>query len=128
MTEEMNPWNLEPDEEQFSYKGFLCTVRRGTAGALCGYVGVGSEHKIFGYGYTNKIFNDIEVHGGLTFSNYDGVGIWNIGFDCGHSWDIVPTIISMQHDHGVSVEGATYKDIDFVISEIKHLADQLEKL
>ena len=119
-TNQNYPWSLEPDCEEFVYKGFLCTVKRGPLGAFCGYVGVCEDHKLYGVDHDNEIFNSIDVHGGLTYS--DGHTLWQFGFDCAHLYDVVPSMLTIRPDE------STYKDIYFVTNEVKKLADQLYKL
>ena len=60
-------WKSEPDKIQFTDKktGYPCLIVRNNYSALCGYVGVSSNHKFF------EIDCDclpIAVHGGLTYS------------------------------------------------------------
>lgn len=59
----------EPDKVQWKDEatGFDCLIVRNFGGALCGYVGVHTEHPAHGVHYNDLEFN-AEVHGGLTFS------------------------------------------------------------
>lgn len=55
----------------------------------CGYVGVKDDHPFFNKHY-NDLPGDIQVHGGITFSDYwNEKDIWWIGFDCAHYDDRV---------------------------------------
>ena len=83
-----------------------------------GYVGVTKESPYFGLDYydenitpTQKIINDINVHGGLTFAGTfnDEKDIWYFGFDTNHYDD-----------------DATVQNRDYVFSQIKKLAKQLK--
>lgn len=52
-----------------------------------GYIGLPKEHPWFGKEYDEL---DVDVHGGLTFSDYrpeTGRDIWWIGFDTAHYMD-----------------------------------------
>jgi hypothetical protein len=82
----------------------------------------------------------LEVHGGITFTSFcheskDHHGIchipakgepdkvWWFGFDCAHSGDESPA-----YDRISSDDYASYKDIDYVKSEIAGLAKQLKSM
>jgi hypothetical protein len=80
------PWQDEPDKRQWQDEatGLPCLVVRNRGGALCGYVGVPAGHPCFEvdyddvYGTYNEDYTertsgplpDLEVHGGLTFSDF----------------------------------------------------------
>ncbi len=105
-------------------------------GALCGYVGVGEDHPYFGKSYEDDDF-DLDVHGGVTFADACDEGgrichlartgepdkIWWFGFDCAHYQDLTPGMDSKIR----SLIGDTYRDVEYVKSEIQSLASQLEK-
>ena len=61
------PWIAEPDKMQWQDEatGLPCLVVRNNGGALCGYVGVGMRHPMFGQHYDEP---EVSVHGGLTFA------------------------------------------------------------
>jgi hypothetical protein len=127
-------WNDEPDKVEWrssTNPAFPCLIVRGYHGALCGYVGVDKNHPY--YGKHHDSIEDIEVHGGLIYSNKcqeDGMichvplnnesdDVWWLGFDCAHSDDYVPMI-------GQFVDRPTnYRNIEYVIDEISRLAEQL---
>ena len=80
-------------------------------GYYCGYVVVPFSHPFYGKRYQD--LEDIDVHGGLTFSGYlDAVGDdkYLLGFDCGHAGD-----------------DAKVQDEDYTLQECKRLVDQLIK-
>lgn len=134
---ESGPWQNEPDKIQWEDEAtrLPCLIVRGPSGALCGYVGVTEGHPFFGKNYNDV---EIEVHGGLTFSDYcrpsekEG-GICHIpdqgepdrvywfGFDCAHLYDKMPAYSK----HGSFSSGDTYRDIDYVKHECAGLAKQL---
>jgi hypothetical protein len=137
-------WQDEPDKKQWQDEetGYPCLVVRNQLGALCGYVGVPSGHPHFGQDYDKP---DVEVHGGLTFadacqpSNDESRGIchkvdvedhvWWFGFDCAHSWDLVPGMAAYQQVSGLrGLHGGdeVYRNLGYVSREIKSLARQLK--
>lgn len=79
-------WKNEPDKIQWidEATGLDCLVVRGPSGALCGYVGVPEGHPYFGVEYSgctsepkcdeswcgHRPESAINVHGGLTFSDF----------------------------------------------------------
>lgn len=120
------PWSSEPNRVQFKHAGFECLLVRNPATLFwCGYVGVPKGHKFYEKEYDDL---DIDVHGGLTYSNKCNAPIchfvpddklddlWWFGFDCGHAFDLAP-MRPTRFD--------TYRDEDYVIKEVKRLADQL---
>jgi hypothetical protein len=66
-------WDNEPDKKQWLDKttGLPCLIVRNNYGTLCGYVGVPKSHPLHGKGYQSLYDDniDIDVHGGLTFSD-----------------------------------------------------------
>lgn len=136
------PWDAEPDKKQWTDEstGLPCLIVRGPSGALCGYVGVGQSHPHFEQHY-NEV--NVEVHGGLTFSDHccpnpgdegrgichvveagDDDNVWWLGFDCAHSGDTCP-----KHDREGRCYGywyESYKNWDYVTDEVESLARQLK--
>lgn len=95
------------DEWTGEYKGYdLYIVRRTEFQYCCGY--------IMGNLPEDLNMDDIECHGGITFSE-DG----SIGMDCFHGNDFVP---------GKENQGpgeVVFRGIGFVIEELKKIVDQL---
>lgn len=135
------PWNSEPDKIQWldEASGLPCLIVRGPSGALCGYVGVPSNHPLHGKDYDQAhSAADIEVHGGLTFAGSchhtpDNTSIchipeegepddvWWLGFDCAHSGDVSPAYDRFARIHD------SYKNIRYVTNEVQSLARQLKQ-
>ena len=122
------PWNREPNREEFKHSGFDCLLQRsGGGGHWCGYVAVTPNHLWSGRSYSGL---DIDVHGGLTYSEgcagkicHRSEGddkVWWFGFDCGHAWDLSPL-----DSWGRS---GAYRDINYVREQTKLLAEQLAKI
>lgn len=140
------PWMDEPDKAHWvdEATGLDCLIHRGPLGALCGYVGVPRTHPFHGRDY-DQVDVDVEVHGGLTYAALcqedtedEGHGIchvplpgrdpevWWLGFDCGHSQDIIPGMLFME---GMGFESrGSYKDFDYVKAEVEKLARQLAEV
>lgn len=78
-------------EREWKHAGLSCAVVLAReASHRCGYVRVPPGHPLHGKDYEHA---DVEVHGGLTFSEIeeckeheDGQGWW-FGFDCAHCFD-----------------------------------------
>jgi hypothetical protein len=98
------PWKEEPDLVEWTDKetGYDCLILRSTvAGALCGYVAIKRGHPYYEKDFMDDSI-DVEVHGGLTYSNYcqghichkkdDVEPVWWLGFDCAHCYDLMPKI------------------------------------
>ncbi len=126
------PWDGEPDLLAWEDPdtGFICEIHRNkTFGHLCGYVGVGKQHVLYGVDYDLDVYHDLDIHGGCTFSEkksyfYDKE-LWYIGFDALHSDDYAP--ISTSHFSGIDKD-CSYKDIGYMINEVRRLASQLSEV
>jgi hypothetical protein len=121
---ESGPWDAEPDIAAWAMEiqgqVLHCVVlRHPTVGHLCGYVGVSEQH--IAYRADTNLEGDFnpEVHGGLTWSDTKNNVRW-FGFDCVHAWDRVPN-----NKIGYVCDGNTYRDLSYVISEVRKLAKQI---
>ena len=139
-------WQDEPDKMQFvdEATGYSCLIVRNSLGCLCGYVGIMRDHSLYGVDYNDDKFNNIDVHGGLTFSDKcnqhdceskgichvveDGEddNVWWLGFDCAHCKDYCPYQI-FKYDK-IIPENYMYRNIHYVKNEIKNLARQLSEM
>ena len=146
-------WDNEPDKAYWvdEATGLDCRIVRNEAGGLCGYVGVPKGHPFFEKSYDDLNEEDINVHGGLTYSGKsqdkemdyllppqgDSTNnIWWLGFDCAHYGDLLPkhesdlASLSFVFDPlgfmGSSMHG-TYRNFDYVKSEVESLALQIKK-
>lgn len=146
------PWQSEPDEKRWEDRntGFPCLAMRGPTGSWCGYVGVREGHPAHGVSYYKNDFdleevasgkaakqvnvqyqiNQIEVHGGLTYSGADehrGKEHYWFGFDCCHSGDFSPSYGNVQELGTPTGWGGTveYRDLAYVENECTRLAEQL---
>ncbi len=145
-------WVEEPDYMEFTHEGYRCKVVRAAAqepsieiecvfgGHLCGYILIPKEHPYFKL--TEKDYDKgkipIDVHGGITFFEEGDQGKWT-GFDCGHSYDLVPSMQEIKDKMRLEFETkfpqfknsplwqSSYKNIDFVIAECKSMAEQLKE-
>lgn len=131
-------WSDEPDKAHWIDEAtdLDCLIHRNDLGTLCGYVGVTEGHPFFEKDYDN-LYDDITVHGGLTYSDKcqetgdEAIGIchvplpgraedvWWLGFDCGHAYDLTPSW---------SMPGTTYRDFQYVKTEVESLAAQLKEV
>jgi len=127
------PWENEPDRIQWRdpKTNQMCLIRRNHYGALCGYVGVGSDHPWYNHAYDSI---DAKVHGGLTYGEHcdeDPIkGICHVpkigeadhmfwlGFDCGHSSDFIPDSRFNSFSKG------KYRSMQYVRDECAKLALQ----
>lgn len=119
-------WEHEPDRLEFEYDGFQCLILRCPESKhLNGYVGLPKWHPYYGRNYDDM---DVDVHGGLTFSQEgDGgnwaSGSWWIGFDCAHYGDLIPQWLLMIGRKARADE--TYRNIEYVKGELMCLVKQL---
>lgn len=134
-------WDFEPDKIEWRDEatGLPCLIVRSRSSALCGYVGIPQTHHLHGIDYTEM--DDIDVHGGLTFSDHcDPRGdenphlichvpllgeddrVWWFGFDCAHFMDQVPAFSKFSD---IFSQGA-YRNVAYVEAEVTRLAEQLK--
>lgn len=83
--------------ETGNHMGYEWMIRHNGLGFRCGYVQIPSGHPWFKKHYHNI---DVDVHGGLTFSDWLDGNYW-IGFDCAHYNDAqdpdLPTEYESEH-------------------------------
>lgn len=138
----INPWETEPDflefiDESTGYRCFIrCFIQRHPEFKhLCGYVELPKEHKLYGKDNMDneEIFNEIDVHGGVTytgeirFKQQDYTIDYVVGFDCAHAGDYSPYFLPFL-GMNKRIANETYKDIEYVTNECKNLAKQLKEL
>lgn len=134
----INPWETEPDFLEFidESTGYRCFIQRHPEFKhLCGYVELPKEHKLYGKDYMDneEIFNEIDVHGGVTytgeirFKQQDYTIDYVVGFDCAHAGDYSPYFLPFL-GMNKRIANETYKDIEYVTNECKNLAKQLKEL
>jgi hypothetical protein len=97
----------------FTYKSYSCSVRRNDNLSWNGYVLIKNPHSIADLNECQNI--NFDVHGGVTYFENN-----ILGFDCGHAGDY--TLSKVGANYGPET---TYKDYNFVISEVKKLVDDL---
>lgn len=97
------PWDDEPDRVDWTDEttGYPCLMRRGRSGSWCGYVAIPPDHPLHRRSY-GDIEDDINVHGGLTYSDAchgdichvpapgEPDDVWWFGFDCALAFDVSP--------------------------------------
>ena len=120
----INEWEDEPDYLRFTEDttGWECIIKRTKGlGILCGYVVIPKESILYNKHYDDELFNNIMVHGGLTYSEYEETDDeYLIGFDCGHLDDLAP--------YRQDLYQGTYKNIAYVEYMCLRLARQLYEL
>lgn len=139
------PWDNEPDKVQWQDEatGFPCLIVRNEVGALCGYVGISTQHPLYGKDYDDA---GLSIHGGLTFAascdhSDEATGIchvpaagepdniWWFGFDCAHAFDRMPGIEAIEAKLGeTAIRGCIYRDLAYVTAECQSLSKQLKEI
>lgn len=120
------PWDDEPDavlwtmHDVHGHTLHCAVLRHPSFGTLNGYVGVGEAHPAFraSTDWEDEDNFNPDVHGGLTYNNTrDGIR-W-FGFDTAHLGDLVPLrVINF---------GGTYRDLAYVMREVRSLAKQVSE-
>ena len=125
------PWTVEPDEYDFSWRGFKCLCKRNQhSQTWLGYVILPHGHPFNNNASFNKyVTEELDVHGGVTF--YDRVPKMDamlIGFDCNHFNDYAPgsSMRVIMDDVEVNDEHAPkYRTLSYVRIELRNLVDQI---
>lgn len=138
--------NTHTKELEWIHNGIQCVIFAISFGHRCGYVKVPVGNK-----YHNKSYNeieDIEIHGGLTYSEPYLVeepvkeDDWWIGFDCAHLNDIKDPSIMSEEFVGIFIDILNLVDVMFspeikeskmwtlemVKAETERLADQIKEV
>ncbi len=119
-------YNVEFSKKYRGYQIVGCWVNNSHR---CGYVRLPKNHVGFGIDYDNKMFYDIDCHGGLTYSSKNNnktypiktkeVSHW-IGFDCAHLGDSVGGVLYYPGDIECLEQ--------YVLDECKGIVDQLKEI
>ncbi len=145
LTREME-WKDEPGLLVLPNMQGRVFIRRAGNGVLCGYVGVPSEHPLYGLGYF-EIYElldskdiSVDCHGGLSWANqfeikaehlslYEGVDLncWFFGFDCAHLYDVVPGHPPAILNSALQDGRSRYRNIAYVERHCKKLHETIEK-
>jgi len=140
MTKEQLEKLIEQEGDEFDFEAFglpCYLLRQKSLGHWCGYVQVPKDSRLFrkNYYYSSnselgiskleQAINDIDVHGGITYSgDRKEDGNWWFGFDCGHFGDLC----LYQLDYNLGDSCAVYKDKDYCIKQCKNLAEQIKEI
>ena len=144
-------WVNEIDYMSFCHEGIHCEIKRIMAfeqsghafgGHWCGYCMIPKDHP--DYDSKEDDFDlDYQVHGGITSNGHRADEHW-IGFDCAHSGDLMPSLVSFKKKYPSpfdidkkfqipekfkehSIFNPTYKNLSFVLEETKSLAEQIKE-
>lgn len=127
-------------EKDFEYRGFRCVVVFQSQGHRTGYVGLPKGHKYHGKEY--NFIEDVDCHGGLTYSGGDNYPVksdlWWIGFDTAHCYDGFDVAQALKYE---LIDQRTYeirsadereflsndqpKSLEYCINECKGIVNQV---
>lgn len=116
-------WDSEPDiVKLIDERYYPYLIRRGhdSMGHLCGYAGVPESSPLWGKHYDSVQNFEVELTFAGTMWEMSPL-IWWLGWDHAHHMDLVPGMT--QYKLGTS---STYKNIQYVISEIETISIQLK--
>lgn len=109
-------------EKIWKDRGFICFIlHNSTFDTLNGYISIPPYHPWYKKSYDDI---DIEVHGGLTFSE-DMNGEWIIGFDTNHFGDSYGPNCDSSSDALITTHNhKNYRDEEYVTNEIESMVTQ----
>ena len=111
----------EGDFYSFKHCNLKCQILRSYLRFWCGYI-------LFDSRYVFDV-NKIEVHWGITFNKVievQGCKKRKIGFDCGHSGDLVPYFL-LPPSSSLIFSSDVYRNKEFAINETKGMATQVSE-
>lgn len=127
-------------KKSYGNSKYLIAVAVNDLGYRCGYVGVPKGDPLYGMQYDDEIFDSVDVHGGLNFSDtrkfVTSDDLWFFGFDCGHCGDAIDKTTEEGKKHlnreppsfyNFLLEGHVWT-LDEVITESESLSNQLANL
>lgn len=131
-------------EKEFEHCGLRCVCVLQNMGHRCGYVGVDESHPLYGEDYDHEAVSNLDVHGGVTYSNGDGYypiesDLWWFGFDCAHYMDLNDNEAYLRHfphlremietrmqiDKKLKFDHGVVRTLEYVENQCKKLAEQL---
>ena len=120
------PWDDEPDNAEWFDEDtkYMCQIRRNVNLSLCGYVGIPKGHPLWGVKYDDAYdyIQELNVHGGLTYSEMGKGDWWWFGFDCAHAGDLVPFALI----YSTKTRDETYRTWEYVERDVRGLSQQLK--
>ena len=127
------PWVDEPDRLEFTAHGYNCLAQRArTTGAWCGYVDIPIDHPMK---QAKILDNNLDVHGGITYSRAIDENTYRLGFDCSHLGDYLPwacklnqTLMSDKLKNYDPFKKGNYKTLEYVKGQCEKLALQLKEI
>lgn len=126
------PWTTEADWLDFYHHGIRCIAKRVPIHfAWVGYIGIESMHPWFQTKDYSDLDSVVSIHGGITYLGDfpideavdENPTLW-LGFDCAHCNDFCPGF--MRYFNGF-IPDQIYRDEQYVVRELKHLAFQARK-
>ena len=115
-------------EKEWTTESGLNAVVVMNDGSRCGYVGVKKGNPLFGIKYQD--LDDIDVHGGLTFSGVwkRDPDAWLFGYDCNHDCDRKDPNSEFCRE-GFSYGGyGEFRSLEYCVLECEKLAKQLSEI
>lgn len=116
---------IEEEGNEFSFMsyGLECYgIRNPSLLTWCGYIEIPRKHGA--YSVIQKIGTDFDVHGGITYDDFNKTRI-KIGFDCAHYMDVAPSLVYMGMMRN---QDAVYRTKEFVETELRRVAKQIHAL
>lgn len=111
---------------RWKYRGYDCEIKRNNYfGTYMGYVNLKSDNIFFEKNCKEIENMGIEVHGGLTYADYNN-GDWRIGFDTAHGLDYIPIFKDTALDKLKCQLGIYVWTLEGVKQEVEKIVDQLE--
>ncbi|MDK7716057.1 hypothetical protein [Aerococcus urinae] len=129
----MKPWIKFRERHgtaiEYEENGYPCLIRINDFDILCGYVAIPISHPLYLYNLSTE---NLEVHGGITYEGFlkGDKNFWYIGFDCGHSWDFIPSFEKYRYSIASWLEPfeCQWRDERYIRNEISYLIEQLEEM
>lgn len=125
----------DPTDKKWVYRG---RVSFNTFGHYCGYITIPANHGVFqiikhnNYDTFGGMF---DAHGGITYSEPNSDGSWELGFDCAHNCDYRADMdrssftYSFKESPDIKLSGAhRFRTRTYVLQQLEHLAEQIHRV
>lgn len=119
------PWKTEPNELHGEFCKLKWRIKRNQSGALCGYVKLPPDHQFYGIDYDNPKLDRLDTHGGLTYGQLDSENNYELGFDCVHLGDLIPSMLNLIPESSLIHKDDIYRDMNYVKNKCQRMCWQL---
>ncbi len=111
----------EGSYHEWDVYGLKCEVSRHDMGHWCGYITIPSSDVV-----PNMQYENMYVHGGVSYTSKNKNGDQIVGFDAAHAGDLIPhTYTVLKKYYRGSTDDSIYRTKQYMIEQTNNLAKQI---